>query len=90
MEDAYYLEAQVLTFLSDLVVLKKPALTELVFHLYSLCFNDEFLKKFVVTLIHSCCKKLMQQAMTFGFSAMNYLSVVYEMVSRDKFKAAWL
>jgi len=28
--------------------------------------------------------------MTFGFSAMNYLSVVYEMVSRDKFKAAWL
>ena len=60
MEDAYYLEAQVLQFLAELANLKKPNLTETVFQLYSLCFSDEYLRKWTMYLVHFCCKKLIQ------------------------------
>ena len=58
MEEAYYLESQVLQFLSELSHLKKPALTDVVFQVYSLSFSDDYLKKWTIELMHSCCKKL--------------------------------
>ena len=60
MEDAYYLESQVLQFLSELSHLKKPALTDVVFRVYLLSFDDEYLKKWTAKLMNSCCKKLLQ------------------------------
>ena len=51
MEDPYYLEIQVLQFLSELIHLKKPALTAVVFHVYSLCFSEDYLKKWTVSLM---------------------------------------
>ena len=90
MEDAYYLEAQVLAFLTELITIKKPAILEAVFHMYSLSFNDEFIKKFVSNLVHCCGKKLIQQGMRSDFESSIYLAVIYEICSRDRFKAAWL
>ena len=58
MEDSFYLESQVLQFLSELSHLNKPALTEVVFRVYQLCFDDEYLKKWTAKLMNSCCKKL--------------------------------
>ena len=93
MEDAYYLESQVLQFLSELSHLKKPALTDVVFQIYLLSFSDEFLKKWTINLMHSCCKKLIQQPMMStinSFTYLGYLTIVHEVLKRDRFKAAWL
>jgi len=51
MEDPYFLEAQVLHFLTELVQLAKPDLTEAAYHTFDICFSDEFLTKWVTHLM---------------------------------------
>ena len=73
--------------------MKKPALTDVVFRVYLLSFDDEYLKKWTAKLMKSCCKKLLQQPMTSttnSFTYMGYLTIVHEILKRDRFKSAWL
>ena len=59
MEDSYFLEQQILQLFLDLNQLKKIALINLVFQIFDICFNDEYLKKWTVNLMKSCCVRLL-------------------------------
>lgn len=59
MEDSYFLEAQVLQFLHDLLTLGNVALIDVAFKTFDLSFNDDYLKKWVMHIMQSCCKKFL-------------------------------
>ena len=90
MEDPYYLEGQILQFLSELATLKKAALTNATFRVFELSFSDEYLGRWTQSLMQCCCKRLVQQNLQSSFNYGSHLSLVREMLSRDKFRAAWL
>lgn len=64
MEDCYFLEAQVLHFLSELVQLNKPELTEAAFRVFDITFSDEYLNRWVAELMQVCSKRVIMQSLT--------------------------
>ena len=40
--------------------------------------------------MHFCCKKLIQQQVNSGLTYMSYMNVIFEVLMRERFKAAWL
>ena len=76
MEDPYFLEAQVLHFLTELVQLSKPELTEAAYRVFDIQFSDEYLSKWVAHLIQACCKRLVQKPLTSHHAYENYMGVI--------------
>ena len=68
MEDSFYLESQILSFMSELVNLSQPALSNLVFKIYELAFPEDFMKKWIMHIMHSCCKKLLALSLTSSYT----------------------
>ena len=79
-----------LHFLTELVQLSKPQLTEAAFKVFNIMFSDEYLSRWVALLVQACCKRLVQKPLTSHHAYENYVGVILLILARPRYKAAWL
>ena len=90
MQNTYYMDTQVIRFLSELVHLKKTDLIDVAYKVFDLCFNDDYITKWVTSLMTNLSVKIIQQPIDSSYDLSNYLGVVLCILTRPRFKAAWL
>lgn len=62
------------------------------FMVFEMTFSDDYLKKWVMHFMNSCCRDLIHQPLNqmHASTSENVVKLVSEVCKRDKLKAAWL
>ncbi len=76
--------------MSELVGLKRNDLVEVTYKVFDISFNDEYLAKWVMHLMHNVCRKIVKHPLSSNYSLINHLGVVVHILQRPRFMTAWL